>query len=214
MTRRPHASFAASESYRFWDIVTQWAAEKLQHEQVVARVLAKGVIRDGTLPVFLRASALKHLLAFAVLIGASAQADEGPLASLAWLSGCWAAENGEPGSGEQWMPLAGGTMLGVGRTVRNGRTVEHEFLQIRLNAEGKPVYIASPSGQREATFVASVLSPEAVTFENPQHDFPQRIMYRALPDGRLAARIEGLRGGALRGVDYPMKRVACGAAGK
>jgi len=35
------------ESYRFWDIVTQWAAEKLQHEQMVARVLAKGVIRDG-----------------------------------------------------------------------------------------------------------------------------------------------------------------------
>jgi hypothetical protein len=45
-------------------------------------------------------------------------------------------------------------------------------------------------------------------------DFPQRIMYRALPHGRLAARIEGLRGGTLRGVDFPMKRVACDTAGK
>jgi hypothetical protein len=35
------------ESYRFWDIVTQWARETLQHEHIVARVLAKGVVRDG-----------------------------------------------------------------------------------------------------------------------------------------------------------------------
>ena len=35
------------ESYRFWDIVTLWAMETLQHEHVVARALAKGVVRDG-----------------------------------------------------------------------------------------------------------------------------------------------------------------------
>jgi hypothetical protein len=35
------------ESYRFWDVVTQWARETLQHEHIVARVLAKGVVRDG-----------------------------------------------------------------------------------------------------------------------------------------------------------------------
>lgn len=35
------------ESYRFWEVVTQWAQERLQHEHVVARVLAKAVVRDG-----------------------------------------------------------------------------------------------------------------------------------------------------------------------
>ena len=35
------------ESYRFWEVVTQWARERLQHEHVVARVLAKGVVREG-----------------------------------------------------------------------------------------------------------------------------------------------------------------------
>ena len=35
------------ESYRFWDIVIQWARETLQHEHVIARALAKGVLRDG-----------------------------------------------------------------------------------------------------------------------------------------------------------------------
>ena len=35
------------DSYRFWDVVTLWARETLQHEHVVARALAKGVVRDG-----------------------------------------------------------------------------------------------------------------------------------------------------------------------
>lgn len=35
------------ESYRFWDVVVQWARERLEHEHVIARVLAKGVMRGG-----------------------------------------------------------------------------------------------------------------------------------------------------------------------
>ena len=35
------------ESYRFWDVVTLWARESLEHEDVVARALARGVIRGG-----------------------------------------------------------------------------------------------------------------------------------------------------------------------
>jgi hypothetical protein len=35
------------ESYRFWDIVSLWAEERQEHEQVVARALARGVVRDG-----------------------------------------------------------------------------------------------------------------------------------------------------------------------
>ncbi|MBL8482010.1 MAG: hypothetical protein JNJ60_07440 [Rhodocyclaceae bacterium] len=35
------------ESYRFWDVVTLWARERLEHEQIVARALARAVIFDG-----------------------------------------------------------------------------------------------------------------------------------------------------------------------
>jgi hypothetical protein len=34
------------ESYRFWEIATQWAQDRLQHEHVIARVMARGVVRD------------------------------------------------------------------------------------------------------------------------------------------------------------------------
>ncbi len=44
-TRRPLTQFV--ESYRFWDITTLWARERVEHENVVASALARGVICDG-----------------------------------------------------------------------------------------------------------------------------------------------------------------------
>lgn len=140
-------------------------------------------------------------------------ADQADLDKLGWLAGCWAPEAGEAGSVEHWLPLAGGTMLGVGRTVKEGKTVSYEFLQIRVSQEGKAVYIARPSGQEEASFTALNLTDDSVTFENLQHDFPQRIIYRLSSDNKLVARAEGLRDGELRGVDFPMKRVPCDKLG-
>lgn len=154
--------------------------------------------------------ALPILLSVALAPGPALAQGTDPLAAAAWLAGCWAAEGKEAGSGEHWMPPAGGTMLGVGRTVKNGKTVDFEFMQLRSTAEGKLNFVALPSGQRETTFVLVPNTPEALVFENLQHDFPQRVIYRWVSSERLVARIEGMHSGVLRGIDFPMKRTACG----
>lgn len=133
-------------------------------------------------------------------------ADAGVIEQLAWLSGCWAVEASEPGSMECWMPPAGGMMLGTSRTVRGGKSVQHEFLQIRVNAGGSLVYVAKPSGQAETAFVATEVTATSVTFENAAHDFPQRIRYTLVAPDRLTARVEGSRGDAGRGFDVVMVR--------
>jgi hypothetical protein len=139
----------------------------------------------------------------------AAHAQEASLNSLSWLAGCWAPESGEPGSVEHWLPPAGGTMLATSRTIKNGKTVEYEFIGIHTESDGRIVYTARPSRQRETSFVASSIGSASAIFENPSHDFPQRVIYRLRPDGGLAARIEGVRCGNLRHVDFPMKRVSC-----
>ena len=103
-------------------------------------------------------------------------------------------------------------MFGIGRTVKSGRTVEFEFMQIRENPEGRLVFIALPSGQRETTFVLARLGQEEVVFENPTHDFPQRVSYRRTGAEAMIARIEGVRNGVARGINFPMRRSACEAA--
>ena len=150
-------------------------------------------------------------LVFASAIGTPsvAAADADPAAALAWLAGCWASEGGEPGSGEQWMSPAGGTLLGVSRTVAKGRTIAHEFMQIREVEPGRLAFIANPSGQAQATFPVKSVGERAVVFENPAHDFPQRVMYRLDGAGLLRARIEGVIAGKPRTEDFPMRRVRC-----
>lgn len=153
---------------------------------------------------------MKPLLAL-VLAGAAggAAAQVPPVDTLGWMAGCWAAEGSEPGSGERWTPPAGGTLLGVSRTVKGGRTLAWEFMRIVTEADGKVAFVALPSGQREARFERVASPPDEAVFENPAHDFPQRVIYRRQGDHRLAARIEGRRGGVQRGIDFPLRRVAC-----
>ncbi len=135
----------------------------------------------------------------------------GPAATvdrLGWLAGCWQGDSGERRYREQWMKPEGGTMLGMSRTVSGGKTVEHEFVEIR-EQDGAVFYVAKPSGQEGDSFRLVESGEGTAVFENPEHDFPQRILYRLEADGRLAAAIEGTQGGKTRRVDFPMRRVPC-----
>jgi hypothetical protein len=154
------------------------------------------------------------LAAVIALLAVQAAFAADDLARLSWLTGCWSSETGEPGSGEQWTALAGGTMFGIGRTIKQGKTVDHEFLELREDADGRVVFVAHPSRQKTARFPAIRLADGEVVFENVQHDFPQRVIYRLDGPDTLRARIEGMRNGTLRGVDFPMKRVSCDTSPK
>jgi hypothetical protein len=99
-------------------------------------------------------------------------------------------------------------MLGLGRTVRADSLIEFEQVRI-FERGGRLVYGANPSGQTPAEFESIQVSDSAVTFENLGHDFPQRVMYRHPSADSLVGRVEGMRRGQLRGMDFPYARVAC-----
>ena len=140
------------------------------------------------------------------------QAPAPPIAdlnALAWLAGCWDASNQRTEGAEQWMKPSGRTMIGMSRTIARGKTVAYEFMRIEQAENGEISFISKPSGQPEATFKLVKHSANEVVFENPAHDFPQRVIYRLEKDGSLFARIEGKSQGKERGVNFPMKRNKC-----
>jgi len=139
---------------------------------------------------------------------APAQEKKTTIADFAWLAGCWDGSGGGRESLEQWMKPSGQTMLGMSRTVANGKTVAYEFIQLR-EQDGDLFYVAKPSGQAEASFKLVKSGNQEAVFENPQHDFPQRIIYRLEKDGSLSAAIEGMSKGKLKHIDFPMKRAKC-----
>lgn len=155
------------------------------------------------------ASRLLVLFILIVLANSRADADAG-IESLGWLSGCWAVEGAGAGTGETWTRPAGGTMLGLSRTVRDGRTTAYEYMRIEQRGNGDVYLVALPSGQAEAEFRLSEQADTSVTFENPEHDFPQRIRY-SLEGEVLRARVEAGEGNEVRGFELEMRRVPCPA---
>lgn len=145
-----------------------------------------------------------------LLLGTAAGGQEAlrSINDLSWLTGCWAADGAEPGNVEQWMAPAGGAMLGASRVVRGGRMVAYEYTRIITIGDGL-VFIASPSGQETAEFQLKHLAEAEVVFENPDHDFPQRIIYKLIDKERLLGRIEGQSDGKEKHVEFPMTRIDC-----
>jgi hypothetical protein len=126
---------------------------------------------------------------------------------LAFLTGCWRFERNGRIVEEHWLAPAGGSLVGVSRTVAGGKTVDFEFLQLRDLPDGL-TYIAKPSRQPEASFKLTTKTADEAVFENPQHDFPQRIRYRRSGD-TLHARIEGTLDGKPRAIDYAYVKTNC-----
>lgn len=113
------------------------------------------------------------------------------LEDLAWLSGDWEAGAGRSQIDEHWTPVAGGSLIGMSRTVAGGKTVFYEYLRIETRGDGI-YYVAHPKARNPGTdFKLTRLSGQEAVFENPSHDFPKRISYRKNSDGTLTARIEG-----------------------
>jgi hypothetical protein len=132
--------------------------------------------------------------------------------ALAWLGGCWGGTVNQRDFREQWSPLRGGALLGVGSTVFEGKLQSYEYLRIEPRVDGV-YYVAIPSGQKEDAFrLVSVTTDDKdtiFTFSNPEHDFPQRIIYRRATEGWLYATIEGKLKGEDRQVIYPMRHIDC-----
>lgn len=127
------------------------------------------------------------------------------LADFAWLTGAWLLERGASRTEEHWSTPASNGMLGTSRTLRGDRMVEFEFLRI-VARDGAIYYIAQPGGRPATEFKLTSFDGVTAIFENPQHDFPKRILYKKKPDGSLTARIDAGAGVTQGVMEFPFKR--------
>jgi hypothetical protein len=125
---------------------------------------------------------------------------------LAWMAGSWKSDSGRAVVEEHWTTPSAGSMVGMNRTVFGGKKVSFEFLRIEARPDGV-FYLASPGGRPPTPFKLMETQKQKVVFENPEHDFPQRVLYWKNGE-ELCARIEGTRQGKTVGEGWcwkPMK---------
>ncbi len=145
----------------------------------------------------------------AIATTTSALADPVRVTQFNWLSGCWAFATDTGRYEEIWTAPSGNSMLGVSRRLENGYTREYEYMRIVTSGGGGFDFIARPKDSEETSFNASSFSDKKVVFENPDHDFPQKITYELVAPDQVHARIEGPSKGHTMTLNFPLKREAC-----
>lgn len=136
----------------------------------------------------------------------------GPLAPLAWLSGCWRGEVNKREFREFWQPLRGNLMVGVSRNALPERTISFEYLRLEPRSDGV-YYVTMPMGKTEAAFkLASTKrdgNDETFTFQRGGTEFPTALSYRRGGGGWLYVEVAGQAQGKDHKVTYPFRRVDC-----
>jgi hypothetical protein len=134
-------------------------------------------------------------LAAALIQSQTAPEDAITADRLAWMSGYWLSCDGGREVSETWSDPRGGVLIGSAMTMENGRLTGFETSRISpLSASDGPVaYFAGVNGAPPVAFPAREAGGTRVVFENPDHDFPQRVIYQRDGDV-LNARIEGHMG--------------------
>src|SRR5262245_58746151 len=86
-----------------------------------------------------------------LLISSLLQASPQPAATakvedLSWLSGDWQTTMGRSQTDEHWTGVAGGSLMGLSRTVSGNRTASFEYLRIETRPDGI-YYVAHPGAR-------------------------------------------------------------------
>jgi hypothetical protein len=140
---------------------------------------------------------------------AALQAAPASTPDLSWLAGYWLDCSSGREASETWSDPRAGLIVGHTVTVRNGRS-GFESARIGPLSDGALAYFAQPGGAPATVFRLVDSGPQRVVFANPDHDFPQRIIYERAGD-TLSARIEGAVGDENRSVQWRFNRAELNA---
>lgn len=123
--------------------------------------------------------------------------------------GLWSLETAGGTMYESWYKSNDSTLLGKSYSVKGKDTLLLETVDL-VERKGTIMYIpvtADQNDQKPVVFTLAKLDSATYTFENPAHDFPQRIIYKLPVDNLMHAWIEGNSKGVLKRSDYRFKRV-------
>lgn len=125
------------------------------------------------------------------------------------LNGTWSMETKRGTVYESWEAVNNTFLKGRSYKINGTDTMLLEEVSI-IRKDNDIFYIPVVQGQNNeqpVTFRLVKVENETFTFDNPDHDFPQRVIYQLPKNDSMHARIEGMDKGVYRKSEFFYKKV-------
>ena len=125
-----------------------------------------------------------------------------------WLLGKWGTKTADGNLSENWKQLNDSTFQGESFFIKGKDTLHFESITLQQKGEDL-FYNATVKGQNENKAVSFKLTTETekqLVFENPKHDYPQKITYTLINKDSLVASISGVQLGKPSSEKFGMKK--------
>jgi len=138
----------------------------------------------------------------------SKQIENKGLDKLNWMLGNWTGIMEEGIVTERWEKSNDTLFSGESFFIKGFDTLSRETISLQQQ-DSTIFYIPLVEGQNDnkpVYFKLTFSDGTIAVFENPGHDFPQKIKYQLINSDSLVATISGLQEGSSRSINFPMKR--------
>ena len=127
---------------------------------------------------------------------------------LVWLIGTWENKSEEGDMVETWAKNNDSLYSGSSYFIKGKDTLHSESIQLTQKAD-VVLYTPTVKGQNNnqpISFQLTKQTPKQLVFENPKHDFPQKIVYQQITADSLVATISGMQQGKASSESFSMKK--------
>lgn len=125
-----------------------------------------------------------------------------------WLLGQWENKSDDGNLLETWKKVNDSLFVGEAYFIKEKDTLHSEKIQLKQKGEDL-FYIATVKGQnndKPVTFKYNDTLQKLLVFENPKHDFPQKIMYSQITKDSIVIQISGMQQGKPSSERFSMKK--------
>jgi len=125
-----------------------------------------------------------------------------------WLLGNWENKSDDGDLLETWKKVNDSIYDGESYFIKGKDTLHFEKIQMKQKGEAL-YYIATIKGQNDdqpVTFKYNDTIEKQLVFENPKHDYPQKISYSQITKDSIVIQISGSQQGKPSSSKYSMKK--------
>lgn len=127
-----------------------------------------------------------------------------------WMLGEWEKTDSLGTLREIWERLDDSTFVGLSYYIQNKKDTLHNE-QVELMQDGEHlIYTTTIKGENNDSPIPFQMTKDEdslLVFENPKHEYPQKIQYKLMKNGSLIATISGKQNGKNSAENYSMNKI-------